>query len=105
MRTKFKIGGRNFSLNDIETNEIRKQFQEQRIHFAIVCASRGCPWLSPDAFTGERSDAQCSRKHRAARARPLTNLQWYQQDFVISAEGVLAFISKYRTVTGRNYGM
>jgi hypothetical protein len=114
MRTKFKVGGRDFSLNDIETNEIRKRFQEPRIHFAIVCASRGCPWLSRDAFTGERLEEQLE-----ARARLFLNqtrnvrvnspqrevslsqiFQWYQQDFGVSPKAVLTFISKYRTVDG-----
>src|ERR1700730_18298990 len=112
MRTKFKIGGRNFSLNDIETNEIRKQFQEPRIHFAIVCASRGCPWLSRDAFTGERLEEQLGARTRlflnqtrnvrvdtARREVSLSQIfQWYQQDFGGSPEAVLVFIGKYRTL-------
>jgi Protein of unknown function, DUF547 len=110
MRLKFKAGGRDLSLNDIETIEIRKRFQEPRIHFALVCASRGCPWLSRDAFTAQHLEEQLE-----ARARLFLNqarnvrvnspqreiglsqiFQWYQQDF----EAVLAFISKYRAVDG-----
>jgi Protein of unknown function, DUF547 len=114
MRTKFKAGGRGFSLNDIETSEIRKRFQEPRIHFAIVCASRGCPWLSRDAYTGEHLEEQLESRARlflnqtrnvrvnsARREVSLSEIfQWYQQDFGDSAEGILAFIGKYRTVDG-----
>ena len=114
MRTKFKVGGRDFSLSDIETNEIRKRFQEPRIHFAIVCASRGCPWLSRDAFTGEGLEEQLEARTRlflnqtrnvransAQREISLSQIfQWYQQDFGVSPEAVLTFISKYRTVDG-----
>jgi hypothetical protein len=110
MRIKFKAGGRDFSLNEIETNAIRKQFQEPRIHFAIVCASRGCPWLSRDAFAGERLEEQLEarttlflnqarnvRLNSAQREVSLSQIfQWYQQDFGNSAEAVLAFIGKYR---------
>ena len=106
MRMKFKVGGRDFSLNDIETNEIRKRFQEPRIHFAIVCASRGCPWLSRDAYTGERLEEQLEartklfinqirnvRVNGGQREISLSQIfQWYQRDFGVSPEAVLAFI-------------
>src|SRR5215813_7127238 len=39
-RTTFRIGGRNRTLDDIETNAMRNQFREPRIHFVIVCASK-----------------------------------------------------------------
>jgi len=64
MRTKCKVGGRHFSLNGIETNEIRKRFQEPRIHFAIACASRGCPWLSRETFTAEHLEEQLEARAR-----------------------------------------
>ena len=115
MMTKFKTGRRDFSLNDIETNEIRKQFQEPRIHFAIVCASRSCPWLSRDAFTGEHLEEQLEARTRlffnqtrnvrfnsAQRELSLSQIfEWYKQDFGDSTEKVLAFIGKYRSVEGK----
>jgi hypothetical protein len=115
IRMKFKAGGRDFSLNDIETNEIRKQFQEPRIHFAIVCASRSCPWLSRDAFTGEHLEEQLEARTRlffnqtrnvrfnsAQRELSLSQIfEWYKQDFGDSTEKVLAFIGKYRSVEGK----
>ena len=114
MRTKFKAGGRNLSLDDIESNAIRRQFQEPRIHFAIVCASKSCPWLSREAFTAERLEDQLESRTRlflnqarnvlpdsGRREVGLSALfDWYKQDFSGSPEAVLAFISKYRTVDG-----
>ena len=38
------------SLDDIEHIKLRKELREPRIHFAIVCASIGCPALYPEAF-------------------------------------------------------
>jgi hypothetical protein len=115
MRSKFKAGGRDLSLNDLETNEIRKQFQEPRIHFAIVCASRGCPWLSRDAFTGDRLEEQLDSRARlflnqtrnvrvnsAQREIRLSQIfQWYKQDFGDSTATVLAFIGKYNKTVDR----
>ncbi len=99
MRTKCKVGGRHFSLNGIETNEIRKRFQEPRIHFAIVCASRGCPWLSSETFTAEHLEEQLEARARlflnqtrnvrvniAQREVSLSQIfHRYQQDFGVFA--------------------
>jgi len=62
-RRKFKIAGQSRSLADIENNTIRK-FGEPRIHFAIVCASVGCPWLAPQAYTGENLEALLEKRTR-----------------------------------------
>jgi len=98
MRTKCKVGGRHFSLNGIETNEIRKRFQEPRIHFAIVCASRGCPWLSSETFTAEHLEEQLeARSERSACHKSSTGIS---RTSVFSPEAALTLISKYRTVDG-----
>ena len=110
-KTLFRIGGRNRTLDDIETNAIRKQFREPRIHFAVVCASKSCPWLAREAFTAERLEEQLERGARlflnrasnvsvdAARreVRLSALFDWYGQDFGSSVEAVLRFIGKYRT--------
>lgn len=52
----------NVSLNHIEHQIIRKQYDEPRIHFALVCASKGCPQLSNKLFTGENLDTLLDRQ-------------------------------------------
>ena len=110
IKTAFKAGGRSRTLEDIETNAIRKQFKEPRIHFAIVCASKGCPWLSREAYTAERIEMQLDRGARLfvnqrrnvrvdgargeVRLSPL--FDWYKEDFGGSEEAILSFIAKYR---------
>jgi len=49
-RIKFKAGGKKVTLGQIEHKIIRKLFNEPRIHFAIVCASRSCANLRTEAF-------------------------------------------------------
>jgi hypothetical protein len=39
------VGGRTYTLDEIEHEIIRPRFQEPRIHFALVCAAIGCPTL------------------------------------------------------------
>ena len=40
-----RVGGETYTLLHIENEIIRKQYHDARIHFAIVCASMGCPPL------------------------------------------------------------
>jgi hypothetical protein len=53
----FNLGGRKVSLDHIEHQELRKM-GDPRIHFAIVCASKGCPDLVPEIYTAEILDEQ-----------------------------------------------
>jgi len=54
----FEIGGNRMSLNEIEHSMLRKEFDEPRIHFSIVCASGSCPKLRNEAFTAEKLEQQ-----------------------------------------------
>ena len=52
--------GRKMTLDNIEHDTIRApgSYDDPRIHFAVNCASIGCPMLREEAFVGERVDAQ-----------------------------------------------
>lgn len=65
----FPIAGAERTLDAIEHEILRKQFDEPRIHFAIVCASLGCPVLRNEAFRGARLDAQLEEQARTYFAR------------------------------------
>ena len=54
----FEIGGAKMNLNEIEHSILRKEFDEPRIHFSIVCASASCPKLRNEAFTAEKLEQQ-----------------------------------------------
>ena len=56
--------GRKMSLDNIEHDTIRVQgtYDDPRIHFAVNCASIGCPMLREEAFVGERVDAQLEQQ-------------------------------------------
>ncbi len=58
----FSIGGVQMSLNQIEHSILRKQFDEPRIHFAIVCASISCPSLMNSAYTASDLEGQLQRQ-------------------------------------------
>lgn len=50
--------GKKISLDTIEHEMIRKDFKEPRIHFAVNCASLGCPSLLPSPFLADKLEEQ-----------------------------------------------
>jgi hypothetical protein len=89
------LGGEEMSLHSLENSVIRGRFDEPRVHFALNCASRGCPRLPRSAFTGAELDDQLDREARRffAEERNLridhtervvllsSILEWYEDDF------------------------
>ena len=57
----FRLLGKERHLDNIEHDMIRKQFNEPRIHFAVNCASIGCPALQDEAFVASRRSATRKR--------------------------------------------
>ncbi len=98
--------GRTRSLDDIEHGMIRARgaYDDPRIHFAVNCASIGCPALRPEAYAGDRLDAQlddAARRFLADRSRNrlvdgklrVSSLfKWYGGDFS-RAGGVPGFLA------------
>lgn len=91
-----RIGGRVLTLDEIEHDVIRREFDEPRIHFALVCAALGCPSLRSEAYVGARLEAQLQEqaeafvlrsptKNRVAVAARVVHLspifEWYADDF------------------------
>ena len=52
------IGGELLTLDDIEHDILRPRFKDARVHFAVNCASKGCPPLRPEPYEGSRLDEQ-----------------------------------------------
>ena len=112
-----EVVGREVSLEDIEHGILRKQFKEPRIHFAIVCASMGCPPLSRIAYTEQNVQAllheqtlkyiQSPRGSRIDREKNrlyLSNIfSWFEEDFVEKAGSVDSFISSYLDEEGLSF--
>lgn len=93
---KPSFGRSTTSLYYLENSVIRKRFAEPRVHFALNCASRGCPRLPRYAFNGDRLQQQLDFEARKffAEARNFkidhgtetiylsSILDWYRDDFV-----------------------
>lgn len=57
-RENIKLLGKMMSLHQIEKDNLIDKFNEPRIHFAVNCASIGCPSLQPFAFTANNLEKQ-----------------------------------------------
>jgi hypothetical protein len=62
----FTLFGRESSLDQVEHEMLRKPgaYDEPRVHYAVNCASVGCPMLREEAFVAARLDAQLEEQAR-----------------------------------------
>lgn len=105
----FEIGGKSFDLSKIEHGILRKEFNEPRIHFAIVCASRSCPILLNKAYDPktleEQLEAQAKRFINDSSRNVLDKdeiqlsaiFKWFKKDFTQNRT-LKDFINKYSEV-------
>lgn len=98
--------GETVSLDDIEHGMLRKRgvYDDPRIHFAVNCASIGCPMLREEAYVPERLDAQLDaqmQRFMSDRERNRWNPQaerlelsrifdWYAEDFRLGHQGIFS---------------
>lgn len=104
-----ELFGKKYSLDDIEHKTIRKNFSyEPRVHFAVNCASMGCPSLRNEAFIADKLNEQLADsalkfiqnekknnfdfKSKTANYSPI--FKWYGSDFKKKYGSFKKFIEK-----------
>ncbi|MCP5019343.1 MAG: DUF547 domain-containing protein [Ketobacter sp.] len=102
-----EVDGQPLSLNDIEHRILRPIWQDNRIHYAVNCASISCPNLAPQAFTRANTESLLHEgainyiNHPRAVAFVGSDLKlstiydWYQDDFGGSEQGVIQHLLRY----------
>ncbi|RLT99317.1 DUF547 domain-containing protein [Ketobacter sp.] len=102
-----KVEGESLSLNDIEHRILRPIWKDNRIHYAVNCASIGCPNLALKAYTADNTQSLLQQgavdyvNHPRGVAISGKELQlssiydWYQSDFGGNEEGVIEHLLKY----------
>ncbi len=107
---RLTVAGEKISLNDIEHRILRPIWRDPRLHYALNCASVGCPDLLATAFTRANADqlmdeaAHAFVNHpRAARVKDgklvvSSIYHWFKEDFGGSDDGVLAHLRQYAGV-------
>ena len=86
---KLLFGGESYNLYNLEKDVIRG-FGEPRIHFAINCASNGCPRLPRYAFDGNNLDRQLDAETRRFVNEP-RNLRFDHDEQVIHVSSILTW--------------
>ena len=90
------VMGQNLTLDQIEHDILRKEFNEPLVHMALVCAAIGCPPLRNEAYRSGILEAQLKdqsrrflanpqkfridRKKRRVYLSPI--LKWFGNDFI-----------------------
>lgn len=102
-----RVEGQEVSLDDIEHRILRPIWRDPRIHYAVNCASIGCPNLRATAYTGATADGAltAAAKEYINHPRAVTLrkdgayvssiYKWFRDDFGGDDAGVLAHMRKY----------
>jgi len=99
-----RINGKVLTLDEIEHDILRPRFKDPRVHFAVNCASKGCPPLLSEPYEGRLLDQQLNQVTRAFINDPERNrlegrtlfvsriFKWFSEDF---NDDVVGFFLKY----------
>jgi hypothetical protein len=111
-----QLFGKRITLNALEHGILRKNYSEPRIHFALVCAAKGCPPLRREAYVASRMNEQLDDQARRFLADDSKNhvdvahhmvflspiFKWYAEDFARNSGSVLEYIQPYWPKGGRD---
>lgn len=98
------VEGEALSLDDIEHDIMRPSFEAAMVHYAVNCASLGCPNLKPAAWRAETlgRDLEAAARAYINHPRGVTPVEggvevsriyrWFREDFGDSEEGVVAHL-------------
>lgn len=101
------IEGERLSLNDIEHRILRPLWQDPRIHYALNCASLGCPNLGAQAYSTATLEAELDGAAKAYVNHPRgariegdklvvsSIYSWFRDDFGGSDTAVIAHLRRY----------
>ncbi len=110
-----RVGGRDYTLNEIEHEIIRARFKDARAHFALNCASGSCPVLRTEAYDGDKlgeqldeqgrlfvRDASKNRFDPATKTAHLSSVfKWYGKDFGADDRAALLAAARFATAEVR----
>lgn len=108
-KTKYDIGRKNITLNDIENEMLRSVIKDARFHFVLVCGAIGCPPLISEAYLPNTLDNQLDKQTNIAlngdflkvntkkkRVEVSEIMKWYKEDFTMNGSNEIDFINTYR---------
>jgi hypothetical protein len=109
-KTKYDIGGKSITLDEIQKVMLQAEFNDPRFHFVLVCGALGCPPLINKAYYPNTLDAQLEKQTKIAingsfirvnnnrkRVEVSQIMEWYKKDFTMNGQTEIDFINNYRT--------
>jgi hypothetical protein len=109
-KVTFKAMGKPVSLDEIEHDNLRANYKDARVHFALVCGAVSCPFLRSEAYTAARLYEQLDAQGRQFHSDPFRNrfddqkkilylskiFDWFSGDFKRDGGGkAYEFIRKF----------
>ncbi len=104
-KAEHKVAGKSMTLDHLENKIIRPEFNDARIHFALVCAAKSCPPLKKKAFTEknvkkmlEKNAKKFIPKATKVEGNTVTTSQlfnWFADDFKKNEGSVENYLAKY----------
>ena len=104
-----KVGGKTYTLNHIEHEILRKDFNDPRIHVGVNCASGSCPQLGNFAFTEANIDTELERlmklfindttrnKITEKKIQISKIFEWFKGDFTKNGS-LIDYFNQYSTI-------
>jgi hypothetical protein len=106
------VGNEKLTLDQIETDKLRKIYDDPRLHFALVCGTNSCPRLNRTAYVGKELFVQLNNQAKFALLDPTyvkvdengksvklpEIFKWYEADFTASGAGKtgVMYVNQFR---------
>jgi hypothetical protein len=110
-KQRFNVAGEQLTLNELEKEKLLREFQDPRIHFALVCGAKSCPPLLNEAYLPNLIEEQLQNQtiaslnspqfikvvEKTKQAEISEIFKWYEKDFIKVSPSIVNYINKYRS--------
>lgn len=109
-KTLMSVAREQLTLDQIETDKLRKIYDDPRLHFALVCGTNSCPRLNRAAYVGKDLFVQLNNQAKFALLDPAyvkvneenktvklpEIFKWYETDFSTSGKTGVLYVNQFR---------
>lgn len=110
-KIKYSLGQQSVTLDQIEHEILFGSFpEEERFHFALVCAAKSCPPLINKAYRPETLEQQLQDQTERALNDPSfvreednmilfsEIMKWYKEDFTTGGKSLIEYTNQFRKI-------
>lgn len=108
-KMKHSIGQKSVTLDEIEHDLLFLNFpEEERLHFVLVCAAKGCPPITSQSYRPEFLEQQLQEQTekaindpdfiRVGKEKVLLSeiMKWYREDFIKDGKTLVQYVNQFR---------